>query len=151
MGGIELGHFEASHRVWKVVGTLSLAVSGGLFALGRALDQLSLAMWGVSGFFVLFAALMWGLTRVMQRSLAIDSRGLIRASAMRERVTPWAEIGGARVEIVELGQHLPSLIVEGMDEKLLASCGRGLVNRPLADVAGLINEGACTHRLSEPS
>ena len=46
---IELGHFEPSHRVWKVIGVLSLALSGGLVALGRAWDQLSPALWGLQG------------------------------------------------------------------------------------------------------
>ena len=146
---VELGQFEPSHRVWKVIGVLSLALSGGLVALGRAWDQLSPALWGVAGFCVLFGGLMWGLTRLIQRSLVIDSRGLIRASAVRERVTPWAEIGGARVGIAELGQHLPSLIVEGMDGVVLVAYGEGLINRPLEEAAGLINWRARKHRSGE--
>jgi hypothetical protein len=69
---------------------------------------------------------------------------MIRASAIRERVTPWAEIGGARVGISELGQRLPSLIVEGADGKILTAYGEGLINRPLEEAAGLINEWART-------
>ncbi len=125
-----------------MIAALSLVLGAGLVALGVAWEQLTPALWGVVGSCVVFAGFTRGLTRVIQSSLRIDSRGLIRASKMRERVTPWREISGARVGIVELGQHLPSLIVEGADGKLLVAYGKGLVNRPLEEAAQLIKEGA---------
>ncbi len=137
---LELGNFKASHRVWKVVAALSLSLGGGLIALGVALEQLSPALWGMVGFCLAFAGFTWGLTRVMQSSLRIDSRGLVRASKMRERVTPWMEISGARVGIAELGDHLPCLIVEGSGGKVLATYGMGLISPPLEEAARLINE-----------
>ena len=136
---IELGSFHGPHRVWKAVSVLSLAVGAGLIALGIAWDQLTTALWYVVAFCGVFAASMWSLTWFIQRSLRIEDRGLVRASAMRESVLPWSEIGRVRVGKTELGEYFPKLIIEGTDGRLVGAYGHGLINRPLEEAAELIN------------
>ena len=143
---IELGAFHKAHRVWKTVSALSLAVGAGLIALGVAWDQLTTALWYVVAFCSVFAASMWALTWFMQRSLRIEARGLVRASAMRESVLPWSEVGRARVGKTELGQYIPDLIIEGPDGRLITAYGSGLINRPLEEAVELINVRAKTQR-----
>ncbi len=143
---IELGAFHKAHRVWKTVSALSLAVGAGLIALGVAWDQLTTALWYVVAFCGVFAASMWALTWFMQRSLRIEARGLVRASAVRESVLPWSEVGRARVGKTELGQYIPDLIIEGPDGRLITAYGSGLINRPLEEAVELINVRAKTQR-----
>ena len=144
---IELGNFQKPHRVWKAVSVLSLAIGAALIAVGSSWNQLTAALWYVVAFCAVFAAAMWALTWVMQRSLRIEERGLVRASALRERVLPWSQIGRARVGKSEVGQYFPQLIIEGADGRLAVAYGRGLINRPLEEAAELIN--AELRRLSD--
>lgn len=136
---VEIGNFGKSHRVWKTVAFLSIILAMGLVALGVSWDQLTDALWIAVAFCWVFAAFMWGLTLVMQRSLRIEDRGLVRASAVRESVTPWSEIGGARVGHTDLGDRFPKLIIEDADGRLLRGYGRGLINRPMEEAAEEIN------------
>ncbi len=103
-------------------------------------------MWYVVAFCGAFAASMWALTWFMQRSLRIEARGLVRASAMRESVLPWSEVGRARVGKTEVGQYIPDLIIEGPDGRLITAYGSGLINRPLEEAVELINVRAKTQR-----
>ena len=136
---VELGDFRHVHRVWKVVSGLSIAVGLGLVSVGVAWDQLTVTLWVVVGLCGLFAAAVWSLTRLMQRSLRIDSHGLISASAMRESALPWSEIARARVGKTEI-EYFPKLIIDGPDGNLLSAYGKNLIIMPLDEAAALINE-----------
>lgn len=137
---VEIGAFASSHRVWRIVSVLSALVALGLVALASYLGQITSALWGVVGVCLALAAVMWGLTRVMQGSLRVEARGLVRASSVRETVEPWSEIGRALVGRTEVGQRQPSLIIEDREGRLSRAYGIGLINRPLEEAAALINE-----------
>ena len=101
--------------------------------------QLTPALWATAGTFAALAGLTLLLTLIMQRSLRVKERGLIRASALRENVLPWSRIGRARVGKTELGAYHPKLIVEGPDGRLLDAYGQGLIRVPLEEAAERIN------------
>jgi hypothetical protein len=64
---------------------------------------------------------------------------LIRASAMKESIRPWSEIGLARVVPPATGEGSSKLAIEDPAGRIRVAYGSALINRPLEEAAELIN------------
>ena len=139
---IEIGDLRGSHKIWRCVAVGAIVLACLMFGLAY-ISPNPTACVVVAVVCLILSGGMFFLLHFMDHTLLLTPEGMCWISQARQKVTPWSQVAGARVDTPShssSGDYRPRLYIDCIDGSTYCEARLRFLNQETADVINKMKE-----------